>query len=122
MKLTEPKNALEAAKLVSSASGNVAWKKGILEGTLLPAKNESWPYLPCSVFDVTKLVKDADKGGTLGKRREFWPYKCEGIRESKCGEEEEISQRRRGLEKVPLRVALALAGFIRSFPRSRHVI
>lgn len=117
-----PSSLSQALKLKLPSSDGGVWKRGVLEGVLLPSPGEPWPYQPCSSFDVVKLVKEADRLGNMGYRREFWPYKCDAIRESKCGQEDEVARRRKGLEGVPLRVAVALAGFIRSFPKARAVI
>lgn len=116
-----PSKPLSALKLVQSKGKEAVWKGGILEGVLTPGPAEPWPYLPCSVFNLAKQQKSVEQMHVFGEPQS-WPRTCNRIRESKCGQEDDIRRRRVGLEKVPLRVAVALSGFIRSFARARHAI
>jgi hypothetical protein len=80
------------------------------------------PYTPCHAFDFSEMALAVQRSGNFGRMMTFWPFKCHALRRvEKCGTAEIVNRRSIGVSQN-LSVAVALAGFLRSFGNARVAI
>ena len=85
-------------------------------------RDETMPYTPCHAFDFSKMGEAVKNSGQFGKMMTFWPFKCSALRQvAKCEVNEVVERRSRSVSQK-IEVAVALAGFLRSFGNARVAI
>lgn len=85
-------------------------------------KDVEFPFTPCYRNDISNLSRVINATGMMGKRKNFWPFVCEALRNADaCGQKARIDERSKGLSQ-DIRVAVTLGGFVRSFASARQFI
>lgn len=88
----------------------------------LMKRDLEFPFTPCYRNDITNLSVVIASRGTMGTRKNFWPFTCDAMRNTDgCGQKTRVAQWSRGVSQ-DVRVAVALSGFVRSFASAKAFI
>nr|ACI16026.1 hypothetical protein [Bodo saltans] len=123
-------NATLAQRVFALDNETCSFTKALTSGTRAVAENStaampldrSFSFTPCYRNDITNLSRVIDASGMMGKRKNFWPFTCDYMRSTEqCGQRRRIQEASSGVEQN-VKVAVALAGFVRSFASARSYI
>lgn len=99
-----------------------AQRGGVENATVAMPLDTHFGFTPCYRNDISNLSRVINAAGTMGLRKNFWPFTCDYLRNTEaCGQRKRIQARSDGVPQA-IRVAVALAGFVRSFASARGFI
>jgi hypothetical protein len=119
-----------ALRVFALPNETCTFSQALASGTRAVAENStvalpldrSFSFTPCYRNDITNLSRVIDASGMMGKRKNFWPFTCDYTRSTEqCGQRRRIQEASAGVDQN-VKVAVALAGFVRSFSSARMYI